>query len=182
MTTRGQLDDRIKRLVPRVNPEVNGHWMCDEGRLSLPATRRAARSSAPSRARTPATGTSRCARRRRPFAPPRRPAARGLVARPRADVRDALRLAGALGAALGSVRAGVRRLERGADDALLLRRDKGANARGAEWILGAGATESAVLGAAARGELDVLVVLGDPLDPDDSVALVGGGVRARARP
>ncbi|HZN02751.1 MAG TPA: 2Fe-2S iron-sulfur cluster-binding protein, partial [Candidatus Polarisedimenticolia bacterium] len=27
MTTSGQQDERIKRLVPRYNPEVNGHWM-----------------------------------------------------------------------------------------------------------------------------------------------------------
>src|SRR5262245_20664762 len=34
MTTIGQLDDRIKRIVPRVNEAVNGWWICDEGRLS----------------------------------------------------------------------------------------------------------------------------------------------------
>ena len=34
MTTSGQLDDRIKRIVPRPNEEVHGHWICDEGRLS----------------------------------------------------------------------------------------------------------------------------------------------------
>ena len=32
MTTQGQFDDRIKRVVPRFNEAVNGHWMCDEGR------------------------------------------------------------------------------------------------------------------------------------------------------
>jgi Fe-S-cluster-containing hydrogenase component 2 len=34
MTTSGQLDDRIKRIVPRVNTDVNDWWICDEGRLS----------------------------------------------------------------------------------------------------------------------------------------------------
>ena len=34
MTSSGQFDDRIKRIVPRVNMDVNGYWMCDEGRLS----------------------------------------------------------------------------------------------------------------------------------------------------
>ncbi|MFN3487224.1 MAG: molybdopterin-dependent oxidoreductase, partial [Planctomycetota bacterium] len=29
------LDNEIKRLVPRPNPEVNQHWMCDEGRLNF---------------------------------------------------------------------------------------------------------------------------------------------------
>lgn len=28
------LDDKVKRLVPRRNDHVNGHWMCDEGRLN----------------------------------------------------------------------------------------------------------------------------------------------------
>ncbi len=28
------LDNEIKRMVPRPNPEVNQHWMCDEGRLN----------------------------------------------------------------------------------------------------------------------------------------------------
>jgi NADH-quinone oxidoreductase subunit G len=28
------LDNDIKRLQPRLNAEVNGHWMCDEGRLN----------------------------------------------------------------------------------------------------------------------------------------------------
>ena len=43
MTTVGQLDDRIKRVVPRVNEAVNGHWMCDEGRLSYQRVEDAAR-------------------------------------------------------------------------------------------------------------------------------------------
>jgi NADH-quinone oxidoreductase subunit G len=29
------LDNEIKRLVPRPNPEVNQYWMCDEGRLNF---------------------------------------------------------------------------------------------------------------------------------------------------
>ncbi len=28
------LDNEIKRMVPRANPDVNQHWMCDEGRLN----------------------------------------------------------------------------------------------------------------------------------------------------
>jgi NADH-quinone oxidoreductase subunit G len=27
--------NEVKRLQPRLNPEVNGHWMCDAGRLNL---------------------------------------------------------------------------------------------------------------------------------------------------
>ncbi|HXV77214.1 MAG TPA: 2Fe-2S iron-sulfur cluster-binding protein, partial [Candidatus Polarisedimenticolaceae bacterium] len=55
MTTIGQQDERIKRLVPRVNIEVNGHWICDEGRLSyrrLEAAPLLAQAAAPAGTRT----------------------------------------------------------------------------------------------------------------------------------
>jgi NADH-quinone oxidoreductase subunit G len=29
----GSRDDRVLRMVPRYNPDVNDHWMCDAGRL-----------------------------------------------------------------------------------------------------------------------------------------------------
>jgi len=168
MTTRGQQDDRIKRVVPRVNPEVNGHWMCDEGRLSfqrldaVPRLERAesggSRVDYDTAVREVATRLAAAAGRA------------GLVASPRATC-ETLYAWRRLLTTLGSVRVGVRRIERGADDALLLRRDKGANSRGAEWILGAAASDRDVLDAAARGELDVLVILGDPLDPADTATL-----------
>ena len=64
-----------------------------------------------------------------------------------------------LAGALGGGSFGVRNLVRGEDDGILIRADKGANATGAKWILGAGASEEALLDAAARGTLDVLLVL-----------------------
>ncbi len=73
--------------------------------------------------------------------------------------------------ALGGARIGVRRLARGEDDALLVRADKGANSKGASWILGDDATETAILAAAGRGEVDTLLVAGDPLDPADTAVL-----------
>ncbi len=171
MTTRGQQDDRIKRIVPRVNDEVNGHWMCDEGRLSflrLEAGRRVS-------SRPRASGTAadyddvvrEAADRLRAAASTGRA---GLLVGPR-STNETLYAWRRLGAALGSLALGVRRLERGVDDAILLRRDKGANSRGAEWIAGARATEASVLDAAAAGQIDTLVVLGDALDPADSPQL-----------
>jgi len=40
-------DKRVPRLKPRFNPDVNGYWMCDEGRYSYPAI------DAPNRLRAP---------------------------------------------------------------------------------------------------------------------------------
>jgi NADH-quinone oxidoreductase subunit G len=176
MTTLGQQDERIKRIVPRVNTGVNGHWICDEGRLSylrLDAAPRLSGAAAPLgkpldyeeavRRAGEALGGAAAAGRL------------GLVVSPRltSETLFAWRLA-ARGA-----RIGVQPIERGRDDELLIRRDRGANSRGAEWILGDGATPAAeVLAAAGRGELDVVVVLGDALDPGDT-ADPGAASRAR---
>jgi predicted molibdopterin-dependent oxidoreductase YjgC len=65
----------------------------------------------------------------------------------------------------------VRALLRGDDDALLIRADKGANARGALSILGASATQAAVFHAVVSGKATTLLVLGDTLDPRDTPAL-----------
>ena len=81
--------------------------------------------------------------------------------------------------ALGQVKVGVRRIERGGDDNLLLRADKGANSRGAAWIFGE-APEDAVLDAVRAGEIDTLLVLGDALDPDDTAKL-DDDVRSKVR-
>jgi NADH-quinone oxidoreductase subunit G len=70
MTTSGQIDDRVKRLVPRVNEDVNGHWMCDEGRLSYAREQAGTRLPTPSIAGVTESYDETVARRRR--APGRR--------------------------------------------------------------------------------------------------------------
>jgi len=169
MTTSGQFDDRIKRIVPRFNPAVNGHWICDEGRLSYERLEAA-----------PPTGTAQC--------PPgtevewetavsraadalKRAAAAGraaAVVSPRL-INETLFAWRRLFQGLGDVTVGVQRIVRGADDALLLRADKGANSTGASWIFGDATTADAVLAAARAGDVDTLLVLGDVLDPADTL-------------
>jgi predicted molibdopterin-dependent oxidoreductase YjgC len=78
----------------------------------------------------------------------------------------------------GRLRYAVRRLVEGEDDDLLIRADKGGNSTGIEWVLGKVEDEAAVLRSAERGELDALVVFGDPLDPRDT-ALVSDAVRGK---
>jgi NADH-quinone oxidoreductase subunit G len=69
---------------------------------------------------------------------------------------------------LGGVPTEVHSIARGEDDELLIRADKGANSRGAAWVLGEGAGDRAIRDRVAAGEVDTLVVFGDALDPDDA--------------
>ena len=170
MATSGQLDDRIKRIVPRVNEEVNGHWICDEGRLSYERQLATERLFA---SRT-AGGELTWDEAVRAAATALKPAA----AAGRAGALFSPRLANEtifawlkLFQALGRVTTGVVRLSAGADDRLLLRADKGANSRGATWLCGAHATVEGVVERVRAGEIDTLVVLGDPLDAADEPTL-----------
>jgi NADH-quinone oxidoreductase subunit G len=179
-TTRGQFDDRIKRVVPRVNEEVNGHWMCDEGRLSYLrqlATDRLVSAQAPA-------GTDKdwddavgeVAEQLKASAAEGRAAA---IFSPRL-VSETYFAWHRLFAALGDVHIGVQRLVHGEDDELLIRADQGANARGAAWVLGEAADPRAILDMAADGRIDTLLVFGDSLDPQDTT-VVEDEVRSRLR-
>ncbi len=170
MTTQGQLDDRVKRIVPRVNLEVNGHWICDEGRMSyakeqgavrLESARIGSAESSYDAAVEAAAGKLAAAARAGKLA---------VVASPRTLCEDLFAWHELL-SGLGGATWGVRSIVRGSDDAILVRADKGANAKGARWILGAAATEDAVVNALAAGQVTTLLVLGDTLDPTDTFAL-----------
>jgi NADH-quinone oxidoreductase subunit G len=180
-TTRGQFDDRIKRIVPRANEDVNRWWICDEGRLSYRRVELAERLLAAG------------------LAPGGEPGWEPAVAAAAASLAEAARAGRAaallsprlttetmfawrrLFEELGGVRVGVTRLVRGKDDGLLIRADKGANSRGAEWIFGPAAEAPAVLEAASRGELDALLVAGDVLDPEDTARIDGLQSKVRHR-
>jgi NADH-quinone oxidoreductase subunit G len=174
MTTAGQTDDRIKRIVPRPNDDVNGHWICDEGRLSytrLSAAPRLATAEAPAGAAAEwDDAIAKAAALLRDAARAKKLAA---ILSPRLTAEDLFAWR-RLFESLGGGRLGVRRIARGEDDALLVRADKGANSKGAAWILGGAATESDVLASAARGDVEALLVVGDPLDPADTAALEPG--------
>ena len=177
-TTRGQFDDRIKRLVPRVNEDVNRWWMCDEGRLSFRAMQAAERLKLPAAPLGGELEWDEAVRRAGETLRESAQAGRlGVVFSPRL-LNETLFAWRQLLEGLGGARSGVVRLARGEDDELLIRRDKGGNSRGAAWILGQDADAERVLDAARRGELDTLVVLGDPLYPGDTAA-IDDAVRGR---
>jgi len=167
-TTRGQFDDRIQRVVPRVNEEVNGHWICDEGRLSYQrqlSVERLNTAQAPAGAEKDwDEAVGQVAQLLKTAAGKGRAAA---IFSPRL-VTETYFAWRQLFEQLGEVAVGVHQVLRGADDKLLLRADKGANARGAAWILGENAGAGAILAAAAADRIDTLVVFGDPLDPEDT--------------
>jgi len=174
MTTSGQQDERVKRLVPRYNPEVNGHWMCDEGRLSWRSLYAAPRlMQAKSEGATVAweDAIAKAAGLLR---------GKGKVAlslSPRLTCEDLY--AWRLLAEAVSAQVSVRRIVRGEDDSLLLRADKGGNSRGAAWILGQAALDRSLTDAVRAGAVEALVVVGDPLDPADTPALPAGAAVGR---
>jgi NADH-quinone oxidoreductase subunit G len=170
-TTRGQFDDRIKRIVPRVNDEVNGHWICDEGRLSylrqLVGDRLASAQGPAGSDRDWDEVVRDVATQLKSAAANGRAAA---IFSPRL-VSETYFAWRKLFDGLGQVHVGVHGLVQGENDELLLRADKGANAQGAAWVLGDGADARAILEQVAGGQIDTLLVCGDPLDPEDTPVL-----------
>jgi len=161
----------IRRVVARPNLEVNGHWICDEGRLSYQRVRAGRRiPTAQKPAGVEADWDEAVASAGASFAAAAAAGRAAAILSPRLVTEDLFAFR-SLFAAAGTVAVGVRRIARGADDALLIRADKGANSTGAAWVFGEGATEDAVLDAVRAGKVDVLLVVGDPLDPADTADL-----------
>jgi NADH-quinone oxidoreductase subunit G len=166
MTSPGQLDDGIKRIVPRVNEDVNRHWICDEGRLSYRSLEAAERlPHAQDSGGHEIEWEAALAHAAAGIAAGRV----GVVVSPRSTNETLYALKKLLDGVAGA-RLGVQKIRRGKDDDLLIRADKGANSAGVSAILGNGDV-AAVLSAAANGELDTLIVMGDTLDPNDTILL-----------
>jgi len=176
MTTRGQQDDRVKRIVARVNEHVNGHWICDIGRLSYERERDAQRLASPQVMGVAARYDDAVAALGEKLAVSAREGKLGIVASPRTLSEDLFAWANVTSGLGGSTR-GVRRLVSGVDDRLLLRADKGANSRGASWIFGSDADEGRVWAAVAAGRVTTVLVLGDTLDAADT-AMAPAGAQA----
>ena len=158
MTTSGQLDDRVKRIVPRVNPEVNAWWICDEGRLSYQREQRSSRQRGAAADGRPSAYDDAVAKAASILAVAARGRTLGAVFSPRLTCEDVFAWKTAL-EAIGGASMAVHALKRGDDDDLLIRADKGANTQGAAWIVGAGGAPET-----AR----TLLVLGDTLDAADT--------------
>jgi NADH-quinone oxidoreductase subunit G len=178
MTSPGQSDDGIKRIVPRVNEDVNGHWICDEGRLSYLNLEAAERLPyAQDRDGAELEWEDALERAGRSVRAAAEAGRLGVVVSPRAT-NETLYALKKLIAGVGGARVGTHRIHRGENDHLLIRADKGANSTGAAAIVGG---EDAVLVTLAvrNDELDTLVVMGDLLDPADTIDLQGADANVK---
>jgi NADH-quinone oxidoreductase subunit G len=163
---------RIYRLKPRYNPEVNGRWMCDKGRLTYKAVHDESRLGDP-RAAGQAAAWARI-----PGAVADLGAKDGfglVVASPHQSLEEMHLLKVLAGDA--AVHGGLSGADRDEKDALLLDADRSPN-RGGLALLGIGQGDGAALAAAVRGAAGpILIHGGNPAaDPAVAAALAGGTV------
>jgi NADH-quinone oxidoreductase subunit G len=179
--------NRIHRMTPRLNTEVNAYWMCDAGRQTFeplyerPRLERAqVRTAVPPAAMAPTSPVARLAAGPAPafldeaidraaellLKVKERHGARALagLVSARLTVEDLYVAGTVLSNALGVPRLAVPSHEEGGDDALLIRRDRTPNARGAA-LLGVGAPDASrvkeLLEDVAAGRVRGLVVIGE---------------------
>jgi NADH-quinone oxidoreductase subunit G len=190
--------NRIHRLTPRVNMEVNRYWMCDDGRRSHEALYerprldrpllRAACGEGPQRPATRAEAVERAVAVLREAGADGGGAGGGAgsagggaiaaIVSARLTIEDLWMARRVLKETLGIERIVVPPHEAGQDDDLLIRRDKTPNARGAA-LAGLGAPDAARLPALsqdiAAGKVRGLVVVGE--DPVGDGAIPADALR-----
>jgi NADH-quinone oxidoreductase subunit G len=170
--------DRIHRMTPRVNYEVNAYWMCDEGRMSYAALydrprletalARAAGGAAPASSEPAGRGAAlaAAAERLRAAAGEGGPGRLAAIVSARLTLEDLHLARRTLVDGIGVPRLALPPHEAGEDDHLLIRRDRTPNARGAR-ALGLGAPSAArvreILDDVRSGRVTGLVVVGEDL-------------------
>ncbi len=185
-------EGRVLRFRPRYNPEVNGYWACDEGRLNyhfvnderidVPQVRRGG-------ALVDLTLEEAVVETRRILgfeplgAAEGDPAVRVAVVLSANCTLEEMHLARGLAERLGGAAFIARHRHDGVDDHLLRRADRHANARGAELLgldvidlRGSGPDASRVR--EALGEGGVLVAVGFDDEPGEAIADLAAGASA----
>ena len=170
-------DNRIRRMTPRFNGQVNDWWMCDPGRMSFeplydkPRLESAmVRPEGGSAAAAPAAvrdALDAAAARLRGLGAGKNAEALAAIVSAHLTLEDLHLAATVLRDTIGIRRIAVPVHEEGEDDDLLIRRDKTPNARGAA-LLGLGAPDAGrvreIVAGIAAGKVRGLVVIGeDPL-------------------
>jgi NADH-quinone oxidoreductase subunit G len=155
--------NQIHRLTPRQNADVNAWWMCDAGRQSYEPPKVRQRLDRPRVKEGAAEPLDAAAAVLRAVATRHGTGSLAAVVSARLTVED-LYVAARTLAALGIKRIVVPPHEEGQDDALLIRRDKTPNGRGAA-LIGLGAPDAAATAALAgdlvTGKVRGLVVVGE---------------------
>jgi NADH-quinone oxidoreductase subunit G len=165
----GIAENRVWRLTPRENREVNGWWMCDEGRLSYQSLRSEDRLQLPEARKGDETGPVGFDEAVAGVAALLKGAAQGgaaVVASGSLTVEDFWMLR-KLGGSVPGLRVVVPERLRGEDDGFLIRADRTANRAGAA-ALGldtdaGGSSSSALMQDAASGKVSVLIALGEEI-------------------
>jgi len=169
-------ENQVWRLTPRENREVNGWWMCDEGRLGFQEIQAAERLERPEARRGGSLAAIRMGEAVAALAEALRGAAEGtaaVVASGSLTVEDFWMITG-LASAVKGLRVVVPERVRGRNDGFLIRADRTANRTGAA-ILGldvdeGGRSSSALMADIAARRVKVVLMLGEDLS-----TLPGGG-------
>lgn len=157
----------VLRLVPRDNPKVNGPWMCDYGRLlserlkdARPAGRPMARGD---KGWAPLLWEELAPALPERFKPYAGAGARGLgvLLSGRMTLEEMSAFKRLSGALLGGAEGVALRVTRGEDDALLIRRERRPNLRGAELLGIPVAPENALVSKLLEGKKAALIVRED---------------------
>ncbi len=187
----GAFRNEVYRITPRLNPAVNTWWICDAGRdwadrLNVPPGMRL---SGPRFTRQDDRGpwTVAVEEAAETLASGATAGKVAVLASPRATVEDLFLLAKIAKGPLGGAAVYLPAHEAGADDALLIRRDRTPNRRGAETVLAALAGGAQAVAELERrllaGEVDTLLALGPGLAGrvDDETPVLGAEALAKLR-
>jgi NADH-quinone oxidoreductase subunit G len=176
---------RVQRLKPRFNKDVNGHWICDEGRYAYPAI------DAPNRLKAPApeagetaqnegwkTAVCNVAKRIKEVLGKHGPEGVAVLASPqmtneelyrtRQIFRDHLKI--------GNIEFRVHAGNDGYSDDLLITADKNPNSRGAEIFFPEGPGIDSLLKACSEGRIHLLYVFHHDLTLGLDAQLVGSAL------
>jgi NADH-quinone oxidoreductase subunit G len=168
--------NRIRRLVPRLNPAVNKYWMCDEGRLSYKPVHQS-RLAAPTVAGAPASWDAALAEAARLLAAARdkSPSTLGMVLSAQMTNEDLFAFSRLAGENLRIDRVYLTGAEQGWCDDILVSADKNPNTTGARLIGGPTLRSAADLKQDLEaGVVTALLVIGEAnsVGPLDSLPIL----------
>jgi NADH-quinone oxidoreductase subunit G len=171
-TTATVYKGEVKRFQPRPNEDVNGYWMCDEGRLGLKWMTSDARSKAGKGSADDVVAAMRASMAKGHG----RIALVSSTGATNEELHLLHQLADATGAKVAFFgKAGARWQSK---SGFVIEGDRTANRAGAERVFGALADASTLSGPLSRGEIDVLVVVNAVPSPDLDAAFAGAAASA----
>ncbi len=179
-------DQRVHRLKPRYNPEVNGHWICDEGRYSYHSIDAPNRLKVPllkrgeeSREVTWAEAIKEVASSLKKTLASHGPMGVGLLVSPRMTNEELFRIRQLFRDQLGIENVESRVPNNGAiySDDFLITADKNPNTRGADILHPASPGSEALLRSCAEGRIHFLYIFQHDLSSGYDLKFVSEALR-----